>query len=728
MKPCIHCGYKTVGAVAAIMRHRDPKFTKDYTFEICAKHLSQVKKNYSGSMEYIIESVNRDLTQPVPRPMDTDEASALTLFSSRIREGGEQWEISSVDNAHDEGLSKDVRGSIDTVNKRAYLPVANNALARTIRLHEAAHAIYSAKKPQIATNEFHKQAVKDCFVHLDYLKDVNSVNGGNFSAHRDELVSALSNIRASAKFAKLNKLGMMTPENRAVMVTSLLRSASIVRKGASDRVRKALAKSISDIDSSETRFNRILDAVEAGDEELAWKLAAYEIGNPASKDKVKQPQPQAGQGKGKGHGEAKSGKGKAGDNQSDGQGKKDSSASNDGKQGNGEKDGQNKSNDKGDAPKNPKPHDGEPMKGKAGHGAAGMGKGNKQAGEAAGDADPNEDNSRSDDWDASEGMEDKPQPQHEPKEWERDYDDAGDSDEEDVDSTPEPEPQPKADPKELSAELPTLNPEMVKQAVTKMQAIRDVQLDKREKVEMSKAVNTDKEDIRVDVVDSESESEHNGAAGAEIAKLYGRYQKLPKLYVHILNPDVPRKVSCKGNAMRRPSMYGLKLRTNKLALAAVNPTGDTRIFEKKNMGGTVMIDASGSMCLDDKVLYDFAMDVPMGTVCYYSGGAMPEDGNVPPEGVGHLVVYAHKGKVRRDTGNELPFRGGDNLVDYNVLLWLLKQPKPRYFVTDRGWTAADWINKRLNIRLAQLEQAKQVIVCRDLDALKKAIKKAQRGK
>jgi len=105
-------------------------------------------------------------------------------------------------------------------------------------------------------------------------------------------------------------------------------------------------------------------------------------------------------------------------------------------------------------------------------------------------------------------------------------------------------------------------------------------------------------------------------------------------------------------------------------------TGDANgLFSRRvrqKPGGTVVIDASGSMGATKKNLAALCALIPTATVAYYSGREHAK---------GILSIYAFEGK--RFNG-ELPqntLRGG-NSVDLGAVRWLLKHPKPWIFVSD----------------------------------------------
>jgi hypothetical protein len=166
------------------------------------------------------------------------------------------------------------------------------------------------------------------------------------------------------------------------------------------------------------------------------------------------------------------------------------------------------------------------------------------------------------------------------------------------------------------------------------------------------------------------------------------------MYVHTLSPNAQRRVRGRGRNIWRSAEQGIKIRANRLALNAASPFGGARLFETRHVGGTVLLDASGSMDITDKSLYEIAEKFPAGKVAYYSGVS---DGwgldrhyytreQLEKTWTGNLMIYAQNGKIRKDRGTKLPKRHGGNLVDYHAILWLLKQPGPRYMMTDWGFT------------------------------------------
>lgn len=114
---------------------------------------------------------------------------------------------------------------------------------------------------------------------------------------------------------------------------------------------------------------------------------------------------------------------------------------------------------------------------------------------------------------------------------------------------------------------------------------------------------------------------------------------------------------------------------------------DKRLFRvKKNIkGGTVLIDASGSMSLSEDDIFKILESLPAGTVAMYSGmsGTYRRGKNVPRGNAdGELNIIA---KNQRMVG-KLPKSFGENVVDYPALIWLSKMPKPRIWVSDEEVT------------------------------------------
>ena len=88
--------------------------------------------------------------------------------------------------------------------------------------------------------------------------------------------------------------------------------------------------------------------------------------------------------------------------------------------------------------------------------------------------------------------------------------------------------------------------------------------------------------------------------------------------------------------------------------------------------GTILVDASGSMHLKPSEIQSITEKAPAVTIAAYNGGGSE----------GKLVILARGGLIASDeVFQELAGRLG-NIVDYQALLWLAKQPEPRIWVSD----------------------------------------------
>ena len=142
---------------------------------------------------------------------------------------------------------------------------------------------------------------------------------------------------------------------------------------------------------------------------------------------------------------------------------------------------------------------------------------------------------------------------------------------------------------------------------------------------------------------------------------------------------LPMHCAC-NSAVRRTSFARSGARLNRPRLARAIATGSTNglfIRPRYLRGGSYVIDASGSMGLSESRLNELCRAVPAATVAYYSGwSSASADG-----AYGELVIYAENGR-RADYCAHMH---GSNDVDLYALLWLLRQPAPRYFVSDGGF-------------------------------------------
>jgi hypothetical protein len=165
--------------------------------------------------------------------------------------------------------------------------------------------------------------------------------------------------------------------------------------------------------------------------------------------------------------------------------------------------------------------------------------------------------------------------------------------------------------------------------------------------------------------------------------------RMPTLNIHQIfaNANVPTFFG----ETEKHTLSGCKIDPKKLALV-VGPAMP-RIFTKTihRNGGTIVIDASGSMDLRADELLKLLVSAPLATIGFYNAFS-------DREWQGNLWIFAHKGKRAVDL-RAVKMRGvvprgrlgmpdthdvfgTGNVVDFAVLQWLLAQPAPRYILTD----------------------------------------------
>jgi hypothetical protein len=161
---------------------------------------------------------------------------------------------------------------------------------------------------------------------------------------------------------------------------------------------------------------------------------------------------------------------------------------------------------------------------------------------------------------------------------------------------------------------------------------------------------------------------------------------------------------------RRPENMGVHIRNIHRFFS------DKAIFSrlmKRLDGGTLLIDASGSMHLTPPKLVEIMLMIPAATIASYTKIR---------SGVGRLTLLAKKG---RRVDEENIKSGGSNLIDGPALRWLAKQAKPRVWISDahvvglHGHTE-DLVHECLKICL----QA-GIVRYEDLDTATEALRKAR---
>jgi hypothetical protein len=103
-----------------------------------------------------------------------------------------------------------VAGATDLLNNKVAIPTANNAYARTVRLHEALHAIYTEPSTNPEDYKILGQALEDARLHLNCAATEGIVR-------RDELCTALTDLRKGGG------------TNRSLNALLALRSAAILQ-------------------------------------------------------------------------------------------------------------------------------------------------------------------------------------------------------------------------------------------------------------------------------------------------------------------------------------------------------------------------------------------------------------------------------------------------------------------------------------------------------------------
>lgn len=144
-----------------------------------------------------------------------------------------------------------------------------------------------------------------------------------------------------------------------------------------------------------------------------------------------------------------------------------------------------------------------------------------------------------------------------------------------------------------------------------------------------------------------------------------------------INDLRPKAVFCakEKTITRRHAPNGVIINPTRYVSAVVS--GDSNgLFSRRvrqKAGGTVLIDASGSMGANRDNLSALCALIPTATVGYYSG--------YDNKGRGDLNVYAYQGKRFAGELPEKTMHGG-NAVDLPAVRWLMKQQRPWTLVSD----------------------------------------------
>jgi len=165
------------------------------------------------------------------------------------------------------------------------------------------------------------------------------------------------------------------------------------------------------------------------------------------------------------------------------------------------------------------------------------------------------------------------------------------------------------------------------------------------------------------------------------------------VYIRRLDMGTNRVKLSLGKRREAPTKRGRKIRGSRLAAASFQPS--VRVFERPiqaGQGGTILVDASASMGLTEEALNTFLRDAPALTLAFYNA---PNDYSY----YGNIYIYAANGfrafgfnqselMDGRINGKLLSraYYGYGNVIDYQAMVWLSKQPGPRYLLTDCVWT------------------------------------------
>ena len=188
----------------------------------------------------------------------------------------------------------------------------------------------------------------------------------------------------------------------------------------------------------------------------------------------------------------------------------------------------------------------------------------------------------------------------------------------------------------------------------------------------------DMEQDGLDILTDEDMNELNSTIKRNMAQPSGEEAKWGVM--HIDTPELTQKLPVKVQAVAK-----------KKSDTGVNPramhrfTTDKKIFTNKTKrnGGTVLIDASGSMEFDADDIEQLVHILPASTCAMYQGHrdddlADMDWSDTDKEPTGTLGIIASKGKWVE----EIPYYGYNNIIDGPAMDWLGKQQEPRIIVTD----------------------------------------------
>ena len=166
---------------------------------------------------------------------------------------------------------------------------------------------------------------------------------------------------------------------------------------------------------------------------------------------------------------------------------------------------------------------------------------------------------------------------------------------------------------------------------------------------------------------------------------------------------------------------------------------DGKIFSHKRrvLGGSCLIDCSGSMGLNHQDILEIIEMAPASRIAIYSG---TYQGNLakkesyknpkcPDEHrlggcYGLLKIIAKDGRIVSKEECKFPDAFGNNIVDGPALKWLARQPLPRYWVSDGHVTGCcESTNPLLYFQIRSIMRKNYILRFENLDHLKLYIKK-----
>ena len=164
---------------------------------------------------------------------------------------------------------------------------------------------------------------------------------------------------------------------------------------------------------------------------------------------------------------------------------------------------------------------------------------------------------------------------------------------------------------------------------------------------------------------------------------YGTLLKLAPLPLTIAHrPDTTKTPT------RKAALAGTRIGSIRRLLT------DGRAFKRttrpKIKGGTVLIDASGSMHLEQAHLREILAAAPAATIAMYSGD----------DTTGAVTIIARNGRMATDAAiaERRSEVGRGNIVDGPALAWLAEQQEPRVWICD-GIVTGEYDRNTLNLKL-----------------------------